>query len=35
MSVKVNTLNDTEIRSIGDAFGDFEYADSEWGMGCL
>ena len=32
MSVKINTLREDEIRAIGDAFADYEYADSEWGM---
>lgn len=35
MSVRVNTLSEAEIRSIGDAFADFEYADSELGMSYL
>ena len=35
MSVRVNTLSEAEIRSIGDAFADFEYADSEMGMSYL
>lgn len=28
MSVRVNTLSEAEIRSIGDAFADFVYAES-------
>ena len=32
MSVRINTLSEEEIRSIGDAFADYEYANSEWGM---
>ncbi len=35
MSVRINTLSEEEIRSIGDAFADYEYADSEWGMSFL
>ncbi len=35
MSVKINTLSEKEIRAIGDAFADFEYTDSEWGMSYL
>ena len=35
MSVRINTLSEDEIRSIGDAFADYEYADSEWGMSFL
>ncbi|MCR5389444.1 MAG: GNAT family N-acetyltransferase [Lachnospiraceae bacterium] len=35
MPVKINTLSEEEIRSIGDAFADYEYADSEWGMSFL
>ena len=35
MSVRINTLSKEEIRSIGDAFADYEYADSEWGMSFL
>jgi len=35
MSVKINTLREDEIRAIGDAFADYEYADSEWGMSYL
>ena len=35
MSVRINTLSETEIRAIGDAFANFEYADSEWGMSYL
>ena len=35
MAVKINTLREDEIRAIGDAFGDYEYADSEWGMSYL
>lgn len=34
-AVKINTLSEAEIRSIGDAFADYEYADSEWGMSWL
>ena len=35
MSVKINTLSEAEIRSIGDAFADFAYAENEWGMSYL
>jgi hypothetical protein len=35
MSVKINSLREDEIRDIGDAFADFEYAESEFGMGYL
>ena len=35
MPVKINTLSEEEIRSIGDAFADYEYADSERGMSFL
>ena len=35
MAVKVNTLTETEIRSIGDAFADFAYAEAECGMSYL
>ncbi len=35
MSVKINTLSEDKIRCIGDAFADYEYADSEWGMSRL
>ena len=35
MPVKINTLSEEEIRSIGDAFADYEYADLEWGMSFL
>ena len=33
--VKVNTLNEKEIRAIGDAFADHEYDTSEYGMSYL
>lgn len=32
MAVKINTLTEAEIRSIGDAFADHVYADGEFGM---
>ncbi len=32
---KINTLSEAEIRAIGDAFADYEYADSERGMSYL
>ncbi len=35
MSVKINSLREKEIRDIGDAFADFQYAESEFGMGYL
>ena len=35
MSVKINSLKEEEIRKIGDAFADHEYAEAEWGMGYL
>ena len=35
MAVKINSLREDEIRDIGDAFADFEYAGSEFGMGYL
>ena len=35
MAVKVNSLKDEDIRKIGDAFADHEYAEAEWGMGYL
>ena len=35
MAVKINSLKENEIRDIGDAFADFEYAESEFGMGYL
>ena len=35
MAVKVNTLTEAEIRSIGDAFADHAYADGEFGMRCI
>lgn len=35
MAVKINSLRENEIRDIGDAFADFEYAESEYGMGYL
>ena len=35
MAVKINTLKEEEIRAIGDAFADFEYANAEWGMSYL
>ena len=35
MSVKINSLREDEIRDICDAFADFEYAESEFGMGYL
>lgn len=35
MSVRINTLSEKEIRAIGNAFADFKYADSEWGMSYL
>ena len=35
MAVKINTLKEEEIRAIGDAFADFEYAKDEWGMSYL
>ena len=31
MSVKINSLSEKEIRDIGDAFADFQYAESEFG----
>lgn len=33
MAVKINTLTEAEIRSIGDAFTDHVYADGESGKG--
>ncbi|MBQ8967238.1 hypothetical protein [Ruminococcus sp.] len=35
MTVKINTLTETEIRSIGDAFADHAYAYGEFGMSYL
>ncbi|MCR5735941.1 MAG: GNAT family N-acetyltransferase [Lachnospiraceae bacterium] len=35
MSVKIVSLREEEIRDIGDAFADFEYAKSEFGMAYL
>ena len=35
MSVKVNTLSNEEIRSIGDAFGHYVYESGESGLLCL
>ena len=35
MSIKINSLSEKEIRDIGDAFADFQYAESEFGMGYL
>ena len=35
MSVKINSLSEKEIRDIGDAFADFQYAESEFGKGFL
>lgn len=35
MTVKINTLTEAEIRSIGDAFADFAYAEAECGMSYL
>ncbi len=35
MSVKINALKEEEIRKIGDAFADHEYAEAEWGMSYL
>lgn len=35
MSVKIISLREEEIREIGDAFADFAYAESEFGMGYL
>ena len=35
MAIKINSLREDEIRDIGDAFADFEYAESEFGMGYL
>lgn len=35
MAVRINTLSEAEIRSIGDAFADFAYAENEWGMSYL
>ncbi len=35
MPVKINSLREGEIREIGDAFADFEYAESEFGMSYL
>lgn len=35
MSVKIISLCEKEIRDIGDAFADFQYAESEFGMGYL
>ena len=30
MAVKISSLRDEEIRKIGDAFADHEYAEAEW-----
>ena len=35
MAVKINALSEKELRSIGDAFGEYEYGDNEWGMSYL
>lgn len=35
MPVKINSLREDEIREIGDAFADFEYGESEFGMAYL
>ena len=35
MAVKINSLRENEIRDIGDAFADYKYAESEFGMGYL
>ena len=35
MAVKINSLKEEEVRKIGDAFADHEYAEAEWGMGYL
>ncbi len=35
MAVRVNTLSESEIRAIGDAFAEYEYAESEHGMSYL
>ena len=35
MAVKINSLRESEIRDIGDAFADYKYAESEFGMGYL
>ncbi len=35
MSIKINSLKEEEIRKIGDAFAEHEYAEAEWGMGYL
>ena len=35
MSQKIISLREEEIRAIGDAFADFEYAESEFGMAYL
>lgn len=32
MGIRINSLKEDEIRSIGDAFSNFEYAENEWGM---
>ncbi len=33
--IKINSLNESEIRAIGDAFADYEYEESEFGMSYL
>ena len=35
MPIKINSLREDEIRDIGNAFADFEYAEAEYGMGYL
>ena len=35
MAIKINSLREDEIRDVGDAFADFEYAESEFGTGYL
>ena len=35
MPVKINSLREDEIRDIGNAFADYKYAESEFGMGYL
>ena len=35
MGVKINALSEKELRSIGDAFSEYEYGDNEWGMSYL
>lgn len=35
MSQKIISLQEEEIRAIGDAFADYKYAEAEWGMSYL